>query len=281
MEDLYVLNTDLQIIGVIDSYSSLIWVNRYNKPGECEVYIDANDENLSLMKVGNYLQRIDDDEMTCRIKQIEVTTNSETGDYLIVKGYDVKDILRQRIIWNQSNMKGKVEDCIYKIIENNLSNPDLPERKIQNEKGKALFLLDTKQGFTETMCSQSTYKNVEEKIQNLCQTYGWGYKVKIKNENFYFSLYKGADRSDKVIFSPEFENLHSSQYINDSSNLGNVALVGGEGEGSKRSKNISGHATGIDRHEIFVDAKDISKTITWEELTNMYPTITKRRRGIY
>ena len=61
--------------------------------------------------------------------------------------------------------------------------------------------------------------------------------------------------------------------------MANVALVGGEGEGSERSRNVAGYAEGLDRNELFVDAKDISRTITWADLTAMYPTTDQGGHG--
>lgn len=278
MDDIYILNDDLENIGLIDSSSSLIWANRYNDVGDCELYIEASDKNIKLLQKGYFLIRNDDD-MACRIKKINIDTDSENGNYLTITAYDAKDILKQRIIWNQTNIDGKVEDSIYKILDENLINPKIQERTITSPSGRRYFKLDDKRNFTEVMTGQTSYRNVEEKVQELCKKYEWGYKVKVKDKCLYFSLYKGVDRSDKVIFSPDFENLLSSKYTNDITNLGNVALIGGEGEGSKRSKNVSGSGKGIDRHEIFVDAKDISKTISLEELTKMYPTTQNNGQG--
>ena len=279
MIDLYVLNEDLEIIGIVDCYSSLIWANRYDKDGDCEIYIEANKENVELLKQDYYLIRTDDDNMACKIKYVETDTNAENGDYLTVKGYDVKDKLSQRIVWKQTNINGKAEDCIYNLVDKNFINTEIQDRKFQNKNGKTKLLLDNKQGFTETMTGQTSHKNIEEKIQEICKKFGWGYKIKVKDENFYFSLYKGEDRSDKVVFSSDFENLQSTKYTSDKTNIKNVALIGGEGEGSKRSKEVAGQGIGSDRYETFVDAKDISKSITFEELTKMYPTTEKGGQG--
>lgn len=278
MIEVYVLNRDLKQIGIIDSYVSLLWVNRYLENGDCELYVEATHKNLSLLKKGYYLLRLDDD-MVCRIEKVELDTDTENGNYLIVTGYDVKKILEQRIIWSQTNVDGNVEDYIRDIVYSTLVNPNLSARQIKNASGRANFFLGDKAGFTEITTEQATYKKVSEKVQELCQRYGWGYKVIVDIGNFYFVLYKGTDRSNTVIFADEFENLSSTKYIEDSSHLANVALVGGEGEGSERARNVSGYAEGIDRYEIFVDAKDISRTITWGELIEMYPTTDQGGHG--
>ena len=267
---IYVLNDRMERIAVIDTYTSLIWANRYNETGDCELYIEANSTTLSLLRKGYFLSR-EDDEMVCRIEKIELNTDTENGNYLTITGYDVKKILSQRVIWNQTNVNGNVEDYVRKIVYDNLVSPSEPFRQIRDANERANFFLGEKQGFTEVIAEQVTYKSVEEKVQEICKKYQWGYKVTSDAGNFYFSLYKGTDKSETVIFSPDFENIVSTKYIEDSSNTANVALVAGEGEGAARFKRTSGIAKGLNRSEIFVDAKDISKTITWSDLTEMYP----------
>lgn len=276
--DIFVLNNDLEPVGIIDSYTSLIWANRYNEVGDCELYISANSTIISMLKNGYYLTR-QDDEMVCRIETIELQTSVENGDYLIVKGFSVSKILNQRVVWLQTNVDGNVEEYIRNMVQKSLCNPNLSARQIRNTKGQQMFYLGNKAGFTDVTTEQVMYNKVGDKIQEICKSHEWGYKVVVDNERFYFMLYKGTDRSDTVIFSNDFENLISTNYVEDSSNLANVALVGGEGEGSNRTRNISGYAEGINRNEIFVDAKDISRNITWEELTKMYPTTNEGGYG--
>ena len=264
MTEIYVLNKDLKQIDVIDTYKSLTWAKRYNDDGDCELYVEATEKNLNLLKKDNYLIRKDDD-MICRIKKLQLETDSENGNYIIATGYDIKEILGQRIVWSQTNINGNAEDYIRKLIDDNLINPIISARQIKN------FYLGNKANFTETISEQVTYQNIKEKIQELCKKYNWGYKVILQDEKLYFLLYKGTDRSKQVIFSSKYENLKTTKYAEDNTKLANIALVGGEGEGSSRSKNISGEAEGLNRYEIFVDAKDISKTIASKDLLELYP----------
>lgn len=278
MIDIYVLNKDLEEIGIVDTYTSLIWVNRYDEIGDCELYIEATNENLALLKKGNYLSRHDDD-MVCRIEKVELDTDTENGNYIIATGYDTKKIIDQRIIWGQSNVDGNVENYVRSLVYNALVNPTLSERAITDTKGRKNFFLGNKASFSEVTSEQNSYKNIGEKIRDFCKRYDWGYKVIVALKNFYFLLYKGTDKSESVIFSPDYENLKTTTYIDDSSNIGNVALVAGEGEGSKRSRNVSGYEEGMDRYEIGVDARDISRNISWGDLTAMYPTTDEGGQG--
>ena len=48
--DVYILNADLDLVGIADAYKSLIWAKRYNAVGDCELYVPATAENLGLCK---------------------------------------------------------------------------------------------------------------------------------------------------------------------------------------------------------------------------------------
>lgn len=278
MNDIYVLNRNLQTIGIIDSYKSLIWANRYYAVGDCELYVPATTENLAILQKNNFLMRTDSN-MICQIKKIELDTDAEEGNYLIVTGFDVKQWLDQRVIWGTMNCDGNVENFIRSMVDKALGNAGLYARQIVNLNGSRIFYLGTAAGFTEVNTEQASYKNIGEKVRDYCLKYGWGYRVVLSDNLLWFQLYKGTDRTDSVIFSDAYENLATTKYIEDETNMGNVALVAGEGSGAARSRNVSGYAEGIDRYEIYVDAKDISKTITWGDLTNLYPTTDSGGQG--
>lgn len=278
MNDVYVLDNNLNAIGVIDTYKSLIWASRYYEVGDCELYVVANTQNIQLLQKNYYLMRTDNN-MVCQIKKIELDTSADEGNYLIVTGYDVKRWLDQRVVWSTMNTDGSAETFIRNMVDNALGNASLSARQIVNGSGSRIFYLGDAAGFTEVITEQVTYKNVGEKVRDYCLKFGWGYRVVLSNNLFWFQLYKGTDRTSTIVFSDAYENLATSKYIEDETHMGNVSLVAGEGEGSQRSRNVSGYAESIERYEIYVDAKDISKTITWGDLTNLYPTTDQGGQG--
>lgn len=97
------------------------------------------------------------------------------------------------------------------------------------------------------------------------------YKVTVNNGNFVFALYKGEDKSQYVTFSEDYDNISTTDYSKDDSNIKNVALIAGEGEGVARVTTSIGAGLGIDRHELYVDARDISSEIDYDELLSSYP----------
>lgn len=264
MDELYLLDEQLNRKHIIDTYSSIIWAKRYNSVGDCELVISATEDNFNKVKECRYISRPDDD-MVCKIEKIEIQTDEENGNQFIITGTDIKNILNQRIVAKQTNFNGLVEDYIRKLITDSIINPTNTDRKIKN------FILADKVGFTERIREQVTYDYVGDKIQELCQQYGWGYKVTVNNGNFVFALYKGEDKSQYVTFSEDYDNISTTDYTKDDSNIKNVALIAGEGEGVARVTTSIGSGLGIDRHELYVDARDISSEIDYDELLSSYP----------
>lgn len=264
MEEFYLLDNELKKKYIIDTYSSVIWAKRYNNIGDCELVISASEENFRKIEECKYIARNDDD-MVCKIKKIEIQTDEENGNQLILIGKDITDILEQRIVVKQTNFNGLVENYIRTLINDSIINPTDINRKISN------FVLADKVDFSDTIREQVTYDNVGIKIQKLCKQYGWGYRVTIINGNFVFALYKGKDKSEYITFSHNYDNISTTDYSKDDSNIKNVALVAGEGEGVERKTTTIGEGVGIDRHELYIDARDISSEIDYDELLANYP----------
>lgn len=272
MIDVYVLNKDLEVVGVIDAYNSLIWANRYKTTGDCELYLPATTESLALLQKGFYLMRADD-EMVCQIRKIEIDTDVENGNFLVVSGYDSKILLDQRIIMGTLNINGSICDAIYKMVRDAVIDAEDTARIFYKYHSPGLLFAmgEEPPDLMEIATEQASYKNIGEKIRDYCERYGWGYKVYFSEAQLVFELYRGMDRTGQVVFSEDFENLSTTKYIEDDTNLGNVALVGGEGEGSARARALSGMAYGVERFEVFVDAKDTSRTVKYADLVSDYP----------
>lgn len=276
--NIYVLNENFEIVKVIDDYISIIWTTRYFTYGDFELYLSAESDVLDYLQTGYYLVRevdMSQDEYhnVMIISNRAITTDAEDGDNLTVTGYDLKSILKRRVIVNQTNLNGTVQSCIAQLINQNIISPTNTSRKISN------FTLGTNQiSSTNTMERQLTGDNLSDAISDICTSFGYGYDVYIKNGNFVFYLYEGTDRSynqdvnPHIVFSSEFDNLISSSYSENFDEFSNVAIVAGEGEGTARKKVTVGTATGLDRYELWVDARNSSTNngeISDSEYTNM------------
>lgn len=276
--DVYVLDGNLETIGVIDNYQSLIWANRYRDIGDCELYLGADPDMVELLKIGRYLIR-EGDDMVCRIKKTEITTSTDDGDFLTVTGYDVKDLLDQRIAWGTLISDGNAEEFARSMIDGSLGGTADADRIMLKPDGTRLLYLDTAAGFTDVTTEQVSFANIGGTVRQFCAKYGWGYRVTLRGGALRLAFYRGTDRSDSVIFSPNYENLIGSDYSDDATDLGNVALIGGDGTGANRSRESVGTASGIDRSEIFINGVDCSRNVSWGTLKAQYPLVEDGGQG--
>ena len=176
-------------------------------------------------------------------------------------------------------INGYVETALIAAVGRALAITSIPARQLLKDNSNRLFYTETAKGYLDEATEQISYKNLGQVIREHCQTYGWGYHVRYNNGALYFGFDKGTDRSSTIIFSHDLDNLNSTQQIIDDTHMGNVALVAGEGEGSDRIKDVVGSGSSVNRYEIYVDARDISQKITYEELTDLYPTGTIEQHG--
>ena len=148
------------------------------------------------------------------------------------------------------------------MLNENIISPSIADRKIPNFTFKA----STDSKVTGlTIDNQYTGDDLYTVIKGLCEENNIGFKIILTDDNeFEFCLYAGADRSydqtenPYVVFSPNFENIINSNYYSSKANLKNVTLVAGEGEGASRKTTVVGSGSGLDRRELFTDARDIS-----------------------
>ena len=138
--------------------------------------------------------------------------------------------------------------------------------------------------------AQFTGDNLYDAVKALCNVANLGFKMVLdQNDHFAFSLYSGVDRTRSqdvvpfVEFSPEFDNVINSQYLESFVGYKTITLVAGEGEGADRKTTSvaseSGAGSGLDRRELYTDARDISSTIDEGTLTDAQYTAQLTQRG--
>lgn len=261
--NLYVLDKTFKAIAVIDQYKSLIWTDRYDQPGDFELDLPAGAALFRYIQVDNYIWQNKSDHLMV-IEDISIDTDVEDGNYIKVTGRSLESILDRRIVWGQANLKGALQTQLKLLFTANLIAPTDADRKIDN----FLFEESSDETITAlTVDTQFTGEGLDEVTNVLCQSSGIGYQILLdEQKRFVFSLYSGADRSYNqtanpyVVFSPKFENIINSNYYYSKAACKNVTLVAGEGEGSDRRTLSVGTASGLERRELFTDARDISST---------------------
>jgi hypothetical protein len=259
-----VLDTNFNHITVVDNYESVIWTDRYDAYGDFELYFLMDLKLLEIFKIDYYLYN-KDSEHCMIIEDLKIETDSEDGDHLIVTGRSLESILERRILWGQNIFNGKLQTAIKKMLNDSIIEPSVADRKISN----FIFIESTDTNITSLKIdNQYTGDNLYTVINGLCEENNLGFKVVLTDENkFAFTLYKGVNRSYSqnenpyVVFSPNFENLINTSYFTSKVDYKNVTLVAGEGEGAARKTATVGSGAGLDRRELYTDARDVSSNV--------------------
>jgi len=296
MVDIKVLDTNYNIVGIIDTYKSFIWIDRYDSPGEFELYTPFDNYIINMCKQNYYLE-IENSYHSQIVEDIEVHSDPDEGNYLIIRGRSLDSILDRRIVWTQTTISSGTDHTLVTGINQLLSDAfiknSLTERIISN------FYI--KQPETNFVSSAGTPYQIEKTqftgdqldtiIQTISQTLGTGYRIlfghqmrriydtntinvwdatsktwvsrTIEDFDIIFELYKGYDRSyvqstlPYVVFSPNFDNVINSNYTDSIKEMKNVTLVMGEDQGSTRKRLIVGSGEGLQRRELYTDARDL------------------------
>lgn len=246
-------------VDIIEEPTSAIWSRRYKKPGEFQIYTPATARLLNTIAEDCYITR-DDEKTVMLVERVELITNAEDGNFVKITGRSASGMLDRRIILEQTTLYGRVDHAVYKIINENAINPANPDRVLP-------LTMTIPDVMADKISAQHTGTGLLVATEEICAAYGLGFRSVYDDVAHVvprIELYVGKDRSvgqtanAQVIFSPEFENLISSNYAFDMTNYKNVAIVAGEGEGKARKRAVYGAASGRFRREMYVDARDMS-----------------------
>ncbi|WP_346206825.1 siphovirus ReqiPepy6 Gp37-like family protein [Caldifermentibacillus hisashii] len=263
-----VITQDFQLLTEIDSYSSLQVVRRWHGIGELELRINRYMKDTHLLQrgvlliVGGQLHKV----YMIKHKEIELDENGKATENWLIKAPALKSVLGQRITVPPShtaydNKQGTAEEVMKHYVKNNAVNPVDVNRIIPN----LVIADDLNRG--NNLSWRSRYKNLAEELeeQSLASGLGWNVYLDIQAKKWVFDVLEGrnltASQSDlpPVIFGPQFDSLKTLNYSESELNYRNTAYVAGQGEGVDRRVIELGDSTGIDRHELFVDARDVSE----------------------
>lgn len=274
------MDTNFKMVSVLDVFISFIWTDRYYEYGDFELYTRVSTDILSKIQSEYYLLNKESEHLMI-VENIEIETDLEDGHTVKITGRSLESILDRRIVWSSTIISGNIQDCIKKLLNDSIISPSISERKIDN----FIFGTSNNSKITNTIIEETEYNgdNLYEIISGLCSANDIGFKVVLNKSNqFVFSLYVGEDRSYEqtknpyVTFSPEFDNLINSNYVESIQDYKNVTLVAGEKDDNDIPKTAStGNVSGLSRRELYTEATDINQkqeddtTLTDEEYKNL------------
>lgn len=256
-----VLDTNFIATGILDSYESFIWTDRYARCGDFEVCTTVNTKTVELLQPDFYLWRKETNHVMI-IDEIKIEYDAEDGSTLTVAGESLEGILKRRIIWSQTSINGSLQNGVKRLLEENIINPTDEKRKISN----FIFEENSDERIASlTLEAQYVGDNLYDAICDICDSNEIGFQITLNDNNqFVFKLIIGEDRSYAqtdntfVVFSTDWDNVINSNYLVSNRTEKNVVLISGEGEYPNKKTSSVGDVSGLERRELYIDASDVS-----------------------
>lgn len=266
-----ILSPALDLLGEVDNYLSFSFSRKYYSYGEFQLVTNIKVQNTDKLNIGNLVMLGADPYKTGIIRYREIKADENGEEILTVKGYTLSHILSQRITIPplgepQDVIESDAETVIKHYVKRNcldIEGMEFPNLEIAASQNRG-----------DIIKWKSRYKNLAEELESLSRisNLGWYVYLDLELKKWIFDIYNGRNFSvnqsinPPVIFSPEFDNVKSQEYIDSLVGYGNYAIVAGQGEGVNREIVMMGtNDTGLDKHIIFVDARDLENS---EDLPN-------------
>ena len=275
--ELYIYNTDMELQGLVEKITSLIWKRRYWTCGEFKLLVPFTEDHIAYLQKGNIVMKRGDTE-AAQIRYTHIVKNSEGMEEIEVQGKFLLCWTGKRIIQKRIMATATEQSLLYRIVQENITEAADLERRIPN------FIINTADADTGSGTIDYTsekYANAQLAIETAAKAAALGVRVLTnpRTKIHAFSVYKGRDlTADNTegnapcVFSQEFDNIVEQDYTNSIENLRSTAYVGGEESEAQKVAVVGGGATGIDRDEVFINATDITQE--YEDENQQIVTLT-------
>ena len=263
-----IMTKQFELIDEIDQYSSLQITRSWHGIGQIELRINRYLKGANKLVKGAIIFPLNklNKAYVIRHREIELDQQGKITENWIIKALPLKSWLGQRLTYPpvneaQDSIESDAESVMLHYILNNAITPLDQNRIIPN----LIVEENLHRGLNVTW--QSRYKNLGEEMTeiSLLSSLGWNIDIDYQQRKFISRILEGRDLTvnqsilPPAIFSPEFNTLGQLTYTESELNFKNTAIVAGQGEGIERRVVEVGSSTGFDRHELFVDARDVAE----------------------
>ncbi len=232
MKPIRILSLTLELLGEIDNYLSFSFLRRYHSPGEFQLVTNRKVQNADKLNINQLIMLGADKYKTGIIRHKEIKTNEQGEEILTVRGYTLGAITKQRITIPPDNqatdiIEADAETVMKHYVKRNcldIAGMEIPELLIAPNKNRG-----------SNIKWQSRYKNLDEELEGISRltNIGWHIYLDFTLKKWIFYIYNGRNFSvsqninPPVIFSPEFDNVKSQEYVDSLLDFGNYAIVAG------------------------------------------------------
>lgn len=226
LQYLYVVDSTYTITAIIDSFTDVLWTERYCGCGEFEITMPMRYDIFEKCRLDDYIV-IRESDVVMIIETIGIHSDYENGDTLTISGRSLESLLERRIIIDETigkvSTEGEaspvgVQEAIRTMVNNNVAAPSNSYRTIP----KFSFSASTDSRITSLSMEsfQERGTNLYDKILAICKDKDLGFRVNaLDGGGYQFELYFGTDRTwdqtavPVVVFSESYENLLNTDYL--------------------------------------------------------------------
>lgn len=226
---------EISPVAVIDRFESLIWVRRYDTPGEFELYMPADKDIFALIKAnrGYLIVTREDSQDVMYVEYVKLTEDEESGDYILLKGRSIDCVMERRVIGYPTKILSmSTTGVITKLINENMISPVPHEGYWLDALKRTLAPFEiVTQVYDVEMIIPPQYngENLLAAVGELLRSKHYGLTTFLYDGTILLRIYSGQERP-YVRFSPNNENLLSSEYECDIRGQCNTAFVYAEGD---------------------------------------------------
>lgn len=248
-------------IGEINTIISSVWQEKYCDRGACQLVVTDSPTAARLLVPDNFVGKTGGNTLW------QIKTKEKRDGLLWANGFTS----------NYTLLDDRIYDGIHKssVIETDLRAAVIGKRPAP------IVGLTPARGLTGAVLSEHTYPTLFALCKDLCASADYGFRFlhdKV-NKKLLFDVYQGVERPNAK-FSEPFGNLAHLVLQQSNMDFKNMAYVGGSGREEERIYTEAGQtsAAGLDRREMFVDARDLRHDETEQTIDEFKALL--RQRGL-
>lgn len=238
--EVYILDSLLRRVQVVDKFESLIWAERMRAAGDFELHMVSTLENRNLFQPGVNLA-CNNSTRVMTVETVQDVTDDEGRRTLKITGPSYENVLRHRMlawsdagvwepwVWEEAPLTILAAIFTDICVTGILNAGDIISPLTLGD----YYPSDTIAAPTEEIVFDPGYVDLYTAIKDVCDAFAIGFRfVRHPSTNIlYFAFYMGSDRTTSqttlpaVVFSPDLDNLKNTNRLTSSSLYKNVAYV--------------------------------------------------------
>lgn len=234
-----VYDLDLNQVSILYTWISLVWKEEYRDTGNFQLELQRVKGMEEIVKPWRYCMLSGSDTVML-ILSVEIRENT-----IIANGCTALHILDRRVSTEVISNEN-AELAMHKLVTNMSPWPKLR--------------VGTPKGYDDTFTRQTSDDSIFNYCREIATDVDMGFKIVKVGKELEFQCYK-PEYDPNIRYSDEFGNVGNVKYVVSDRELANVAFVAGALTESGRTTIYAGdtEATGADRLELYVDARDLQQ----------------------